>query len=114
MKVIIRVWLPDKPHELTDGMPTDTILEYDEFDEPEVIGHDILIERCRYDTLFKCLRIYLDEYPARIDADPRYKTLHILHADRASYHPDYAYTTLDSDKGKGIILWTKPNITVEA
>ncbi len=111
MKVIIRVWELDKPHEPLDGMPMTTILEYDGFDEPEVVGHDILIERCKYDMLPKRLIIYLDEYPARIDADPRCKTLHLMHANRVRFYPE-AHTTLDSDKGKGIILWTNPNIKV--
>lgn len=110
MKVIINVWNLDKPHELLSGMPMTTILEYDEFDEPEVVGHDILIERCKYDTLHKELVIHLDEFPARIDADPRFKVIHLMHKDRIHFRPN-AYTLLDN--GKGIILWTNPNIEVE-
>ena len=58
MKVIISVWEAGKPHEPLDGMPVATILEYNQFDEPEVIGHDVPIERCRYDTFSKILIIY--------------------------------------------------------
>lgn len=108
MKVIIRVWEADKPHESLDGMPMTTILEYDGFDEPKVIGNGTLIERCTYDTFHKALIIYLDEFPARVDADPRFKTIHLMHKDRVRFNPD-AFTTLDADKGKGIILWTNPN-----
>ncbi len=108
MKVIIRVWEADKPHEATQGMPMTTILEYDQFDEPEVVGYDILIERCKYDTYRKELIVYLDEFPARVDADPRMEKLRLLNTKSASWYKD-AYTTLDADKGKGIILWTNPN-----
>jgi len=108
MKVIIRVWEADKPHEPLDGMPITTILEYDKFDEPEVIGLGIPIERCQYDTLHKNLIVYLDEFPARVDADPRFKAIRLMHKDRVHFNPD-AYTILDADKGKGIILWTNPN-----
>ena len=112
MKVIIRVWEPDKPHEPLDGMPMTTILEYDGFKYPEVVGHNVPIERCRFDDYPDTLIVYLDEFPARIDADPRYEIIHLIHKDRVQFHPD-AYTTLDSDKGRGIILWINPNIKVE-
>ncbi len=105
MKVIIRVW---EPHESSERMSFTTILEYDGFDSPEVIGHDVLIERLRYDEYDRVLHIWLAEYPARIDADPRYRLLHILHKDTAQYYP-VGYTLLEADRGKGTILWTNPN-----
>jgi len=108
MKVVIRVWLPDKPHKPHDGMPMTTILEHNQFNNPEIIGLGIPIERCKYNIITKALEIYLDEYPARIDADLRFEILHLLHADRVQYRPE-AYTILDADKGKGIILWTNPH-----
>lgn len=112
MKVIIRVWRDDLPHEPLDGMPLETILEYDGFNEPEVQGHDIPIERCKYDTFHKQLEVYLDKMPARIDADPRWQTLHLLQAERLEFNP-VAHTLLEADKGKGVILWTNPNLTIE-
>ncbi len=110
MKVIIRVWDLDKPHELHDGMPQTTILEYDNFKAPAVVGLGIPIERCKFE--YECLIVHLDEYPARIDADSIFEIIHLLNEDRAQYYPQ-AYTLLDKDKGKGIILWTNPNIKVE-
>ncbi len=111
MKVIIRVWEPEKPHDPHEGMPMTTIVEYDQFEEPEVIGHDILIERCKYDALMKTLIVYLDKFPARVDADPHFEELHLLAAKEAQLHPE-GYTLLDADRGKGIILWTNPNNVV--
>ncbi len=112
MKVEIIVWDLDKPHDIKEGMPMTTILEYDEFKYPEIEGHGVPIERCKFDDFPACLKVYLDEYPARIDADPHFQTLHLIHKDMVEFHPD-AYTILDRDKGKGIILWTNPNIEVE-
>jgi hypothetical protein len=100
VKVIINVWLPDKPHDPLDGMPKDTILEYDGFKYPEVEAHGVKIERCHLDNLpCDCLKVFLDEYPARIDADPTFQTIHLLDKSGAEYYSE-AYTILSKDKGK--------------
>ncbi len=101
MKVKIIVWNDD-----AGKMEQDTILQYDDFKYPEVIGYDVPIERCKYDSLFNYLNVYLDEYPARIDADPRYQTINLLSRERAAHYPN-GHTLLDIDRGKGIILWTR-------
>ena len=106
MKVTIKVWDRYKPHGTLDGMPCTTILEYDKFNKPEVVGHGVPIERCVYNKIFDCLEVSLDEYPARIDADPRFESIDLLSKDRAVHFPD-GYTTLDIDKGKGIVLYDK-------
>jgi len=106
MKVIIKVWEPDKPHELHGGMPSLIILEYDKFGSPEVIGHDVPIERCIYSNGY--LKVCLDKSPTRIDADPTFEAIHLLNEDMAQYY-SHAYTILEKDEDKGIILWTNPN-----
>ncbi len=105
MKVIIKVWEHNKKHDPLDGMPQTMILEYDKFNNPKVIGLDVPIERCVYDKFFNCLEVSLDVFPARIDADPHYENINLLSEERATCHPE-AYTLLDQDKGKGLILWT--------
>jgi len=111
MNIVINVWELDKTHDPSEGMPITTILEYDKFNEPKVVGHGVPIERCKHED--DCLTVCLDTYPARIDTDPRFQTINLLCKRRAESYPN-GYTLLDCDKGKGRILWTNPEIIVKA
>ncbi len=76
------------------------------YEAEEVTPHGADIDRVAIEG--DTFKVYLNcEHPVfRIDYDPTFRTIHLLDETSASYHKE-AYTILSSDKGKGIILWTR-------
>jgi len=84
MKTSIYVWEPDKPHKLQEGTPMTKLVEQDNCCEVTGLGIEIEGVIVHSDNIW----VYLNNYPERIDYDPRFHNLYLLDKQHTEINPE--------------------------